>query len=75
MKVFKITKYHIPYDSRSMDALCGKDRHIRIIKDRIISSISHHRIIEYNENMDMCKICQRVNFKRIVYKLKGKGID
>ncbi len=83
MKVFKIIKYHIPYSKNSTHALCSQTQRSSIgsaITSDSCSTLlglpyslyySEHEY--YNENMDLCKTCRRINFERIVRKLKGKG--
>ncbi len=88
MKVFKIKKYHICYNGSSpnlyhnnMYALCGKERNIYVRKYKIgvpnrkVRTMVYkgkQKIIDYNADMDLCKTCQRVSFRLIVDKLKGK---
>lgn len=81
MKVFKIIKYHIPYN-HSISALCGKSRDM-FIRRRMMNGFGEyitefaytgqHKLVEYKENMDICETCKQMNFRRMVRKLKGKG--
>ena len=83
MKVFKLNKYHIAYKRWETYALCGRTRNITYVmttKNNDMSSTLHgmnysmefEECEDYNEGKDICKTCQRMNFDRIVRKLKGK---
>ena len=68
MKVFKLNKYHICYREDCPFALCSKMQRVF----RVGLKFDYYDNEDYNEGMDICKTCQRMNFDRIVRKLKGK---